>query len=238
MGFVDIHSHFLPGLDDGPETIEASFDMLRKAYQEGFMTIIATPHCSKGFRTYTKDDVTNLCDILNTYAQQNIDSEFKVLPGQEIYYNESALDLIRNEKVVTLGGSEFVLLEFSPDITFSHMLRAIREVSMTKHSIVLAHIERYPCLYDFNNLQQLRQMGIYIQMNYSSFGDGFLSKHTRFCRKCLRNGLIDFLATDMHDDNVRGPNTKKAIQWMHKHLDSEYVRRITETNALNIIFKE
>lgn len=236
MGYIDIHSHIICGIDDGPTTMELSEKMLQKAYDEGFTTIIATPHCSKGFKRYSKEDVMKQCETLDRYAKEHIFSEFNVVPGQEIYYNEASLRRIQAEEVIPLGTSNYILLEFDPDVPFSHMLKALREVSMSTYFVVLAHIERYACLYNTKNLLEIRQMGILTQMNYADIGGKWYQKSTAFCRKCLRNGLVDFLGTDMHDDALRASQAVSAFDWMSKNLDADYIKHITETNANDILF--
>ena len=238
MGYVDVHSHIIPGVDDGPDDIELSKRMLQASYDAGFTTIIATPHCCKGFRKYSLNDVIELCLILNEYAQEHISRDFQVLPGQEIYFNEESLRLINSEQVLPIARGRYVLLEFDPGVSYSHMRRAIREVSMSSYQVVLAHFERYECLYDFNNIRELRSLGILLQMNYSDIGGSWFNKSTKFCRKCLINGYVDFLGTDMHDDASRGPHVKRALKWMKNHLDEEYLKAITEINAKSILNKD
>lgn len=235
MGYIDIHAHILQGLDDGPETIDESKKMLHKAFEEGFSNIVATPHYSKGFRSYTADDVLAQCDILNQYAKEHFQIDNMVLPGQEIYYNAASLESIRSGSIMPLAGSKYILLEFEPYISFSSLLAGLREVSMSPYFIILAHIERYKCLYDLKNLKQIRQLGILIQMNYADIGGRWYNQTTKFCRKCLFNGLVDLLGTDMHDVASRSSKANKAFQWMYRNLEPEYITCITETNAQNIL---
>lgn len=234
MGYIDIHAHIIPGIDDGPKTIEESMEMLHKAYNEGFTTIIATPHCSKGFCKYTKDDVLNHCTILDQYAKKHISSDFSVLPGQEIYYNEASMHLIHSKEIVPLAGSSYILLEFAPDVSFSQLMRGLREVSMSSYHVVLAHIERYHCLRDFENLKEVREMGIFIQMNYSDIGESWFKSDTRWCRKCLKKGVVDFLSTDMHDMSTRASKLIPALKWIQKNLDLNYIQNLMWLNAQNI----
>lgn len=234
MGYVDIHAHIIPGIDDGPKTIEESRQMLHTAFEEGFTTIIATPHCSKGFGKYSKDDVMRHCAILNQYAKEHISPEFSVLPGQEIYYNEASMNMIRSGEVLPLAQSNYILLEFDPDVTYSHLLRSLREVSMSPFNAILAHVERYACLDNISNLREIREMGVLTQMNYASITGRFYQRKTAWCRKCLRNGLIDFLATDMHNISMIS-NLKPVFKWMQNHLDSNFIQSLTDLNAKNIL---
>ena len=231
MGYVDIHAHIIPGIDDGAKTIEESKQMLHIAFEQGFTTIIATPHCSKGFGRYSKEDIINHCAILNQYAKEHISPDFSVLPGQEIYCNEVSMNMIRAEKVVSLANSNYILLEFDPDVSYSQLLRSLREVALSPYNTILAHIERYACLNNFSKLKEIRDMGILTQMNYESIVGNFYQAKTIWCRKCLKNGLIDFMATDLHKLSMMQSAFKQSMKWINNNLDPDYVQCITEKNA-------
>ncbi len=238
MGYIDVHAHIIPGMDDGPKTIEESIQMLQKAYEEGFTTVIATPHCSKGFRGYSSDDVIYHCNLLDQYAKQKLSSEFQVLPGQEVYYSEESLQLIRSEKIVPLAKSKYVLLEFETNIPYSQLLRGLREVSMSPYAVVLAHIERYACLQEFKNLKEIREMGVLTQMNYSDIGGKWYQPNTTWCRNCLKKGYVDFLGTDVHDAFTRTSKLTPALKWMQKKLDSNYIQNLVNLNAKKFLLIE
>lgn len=238
MGYIDIHAHIIAGVDDGAETIEESKRMLQNAFKKGFTTIIATPHCNKGFANYSKNEIIEQCEILNQFAKENISSDFSVLPGQEIYCDSSSMKMISSGQILPLANSKYVLLEFDPDVSFSNMRRAIREVTMSNYFVILAHIERYACLYDPDNIQEIRRHGALMQMNYSDIGGKWYRKNTAFCRKCLRNKYVDFLGTDIHSANENTIKYDKAINWLNRHLDNEYIKCITESNAVKILLTD
>ena len=234
MGYVDIHAHIIPGIDDGPKTLEESKQLLYAAFREGFTTIIATPHCSKGFAKYTKETVLNHCAILDQYAKEHISPNFSVLPGQEIYINESSLKMIRLEQIIPLANSAYILVEFDPDISFIQLLRSLREITMSTHLVILAHIERYTCLKDFSNLKALREQGFLMQMNYQSIIGGVFNPKSQWCRKCLKSGMIDFLATDMHNKESLH-QIKTARKWLQRKLEINYLQSITSNYANSIL---
>ena len=235
MGYIDIHSHILFGVDDGSQSYEESVEMLHKAYNEGFTTIIATPHFSKGFGDYTHELVAEQCEILTNYAKDNISDDFCILPGQEIYLNETSLRKIQNGEVIPLAKSKYILLELPTTITYPALLKKLREVEQSPYFVVLAHIERYSCLQDFDKIAELKERGILMKMNYSAIREKWFHASTIFSKNCLKRGLIDFLATDMHDTVFRNSKSETAFLWMKKNLDEAYIKKITKDNALEIL---
>ena len=124
MGYIDIHAHIVPDVDDGAKDNCESLEMLKQAYEAGITTVIATPHYSKGFKTYTLEDIKRYCKTLEKHAQEQICPEFKVYTGQEIFYNAKSLETIQSGGVISLADSNYILLEFSPEISYSALLGA------------------------------------------------------------------------------------------------------------------
>ncbi len=235
MGYIDIHAHIIPGIDDGSKSNKESVEMLKQAYAAGITTLIATPHFSKGFCDYNTEDIRRYCKALEKYARKNIDTGFRVLAGQEIYYNEKSLGMIQNGEVISLADTNYILLEFAPESTYITMFQALREIAMTAYFPVLAHVERYTCLREPGKIEELRQLGVTLQMNYAHVGGKWYDKTTKWCRRMLKKGFIDVLSTDMHNSIDRGPRMDRALTWMEKHLDEEYISELIQQNAQAMI---
>ena len=235
MGFIDIHAHIIPGIDDGSGSNKESVAMLLQAYDAGIDTIIATPHYSKGFCDYKVEEIYKYCNALEKFARKHIYPEFRVFPGQEIYYNEHSLEMIRSGEVISLAGSNYILLEFAPEITYSALFQALREIAMTPYYPVLAHMERYTCLREKGRVEELIHLGVMLQMNYAHIGGKWFDADVKWCRQMLKAGYVDILSTDMHNCTDRGPRMVEALDWMKKHLDEAYIEQITSANAQVII---
>lgn len=235
MGYIDIHAHIIPGIDDGSKSNQESVEMLRLAHEAGITSVIATPHYSKGFCDYNVEDIRTYCRALEKHAKAHIDPEFRIYAGQEIFYSEKSLEMIRNGEVIPLADSKYILLEFPPEITYSALYQALREIAMTSYFPVLAHIERYSCLRDPVRVEELHQLGVMLQMNYSHINGKWLDSNAKWCRQMLRAGLIDILSTDMHNTSDRGPRMEEALAWMEKNLDEDYIMELTSQNALAIL---
>ncbi len=235
MGYVDIHAHLVAKLDDGAKSNRESVEMLRQAYEAGVTTVIATPHLAKGFKKYDSEEIYKYCRALEKYARKNISEDIRVYPGQEIQFNEKSMEMIRNNQVISLADGQFILVEFEPTVAYNQLYRALREIAMTAYYPVLAHVERYECLRNMEYVEELRQLGVMLQMNYSSIARRSFDRNVRWCRRMLENGYIDVMGTDMHNAEDRGPRMTAALRWMNKHLETEYFNQITEQNALMMI---
>ena len=238
MGYIDMHAHIIPGIDDGSKDNRESVEMLKQAHAAGIRTVIATPHYSKGFCDYKVSEIFRYCNALEKFAKKHIDPEFRICPGQEIYYNGHSLEMIQKGEVISLAESNYILLEFDPDITYSALFQGLREIAMTPYYPVLAHMERYRCLREKDRVEELIHLGVMLQMNYAHIGGKWYDSDTIWCRQMLKAGYVDILSTDMHNSTDKGPRMEEALIWIKKHLDEEYAAQITYTNAQMIIGKE
>ena len=234
---IDVHSHILPGLDDGASGMEESLEMLRMAYQQGVRQIIATPHYSGRFRDASPGRVRKLCEEVQEAARQQ-GMKIRIYPGQEIMYTDEAADLLREGKILTLADSRYILVEFFPSVAWSALLQAVRTLMISGYVPVIAHAERYPCLREAGRVEELRRQGILLQLNYRSVGGSWHDRTTRWCRKMLKEKKADLLGTDMHNTEDRSPYTQSAVKWMEAHLTRLGMRKVMYGNALKMISDE
>ncbi len=226
MRMRDIHCHILPGLDDGPENMEQSLRMLTEAYVRGVRSIIATPHFSPQFAGHSPDTITRLCRELENHARNQFGCRFSVLPGNEIFYSSGVLEKLQKGKILTMAGSRYILLEFAPEISWREVQRVVREMEMAGYWPILAHVERYQCLRKSGRLEELLQLGAYLQINGNSLAGKLFDQRADWCRKQLLNERIQFIASDMHNLTTRSVVSEKAEAWMKKKLDPDYRKRI------------
>lgn len=232
---IDLHSHVLPGLDDGAENMEESIRMLRLAWGQGIKGVVATPHYSNDFTNICVNKIRALCTEVQEKICVELKAEFHVWPGQEIMYSEDAVRLLDEGKLLTIADSGYVLVEFLPETVYSYIFRAVKELILAGYHPIIAHAERYQALRDQEKLQEIRAQGAYIQLNFRSAGGRWYNETTKWCRKVLREGSVDFLGTDMHNIKERGPETGRAVAWMSKSLDCDYTEAVLKGNALKIL---
>ena len=148
------------------------------------------------------------------------------------------MDHLREGKALTLEGSQYVLVEFDPQVSYEKMYQAIRKLTMARYIPVIAHVERYTCLRQGTNLSEIAQCDCRLQMNYSSLsGNHLWDKETRWCRKEVTEGRIFCLGTDMHRMDYRKPDIEESFCWLVKHLDGRRLHSLLRGNAKKIIQK-
>lgn len=234
-GMIDIHSHILPGLDDGAGDMNESIRMLRLARRQGITQVVATPHYSHNFPNTSPDQIRSLCREVQEAARSRLKAEILIWPGQEIMYDGDVLDLLERGSILTLADSRYVLTEFLPTAPYSYIQGAVRELSLAGYKPILAHAERYLYLREKDRVDEIRKQGAYIQVNIRRVGGKWYDGTTRWCRKMLRRRKIDFLGTDMHNISDRRPETGVALEWIQRHLGSNYLCKILYRNPEKVL---
>ena len=233
-GIIDIHTHILPGIDDGSRDWDESRRMLEAAYQQGTRCIIATPHYS---RRGLPPQIYDLAERLSEEAGR-IAPDFKTGLGQEIYFHEGLVENLKQGKALTLENTRYVLVEFDPQVSYHSLYQAVRKMTMARYIPVIAHVERYFCLREGDGVEELIQCGCRLQMNYSSLeGNGIWNRDVRLCRRQVAEGRIHMLGTDMHRMDYRKPDMEESLRWLEKHMGEHEVRALVSSNADKILQK-
>jgi len=234
-GFVDIHTHILPGIDDGARDLSEARDMIRMACENGTRAMILTPHC---FGRYDKNSVIQIREAFASVLKM-AESEFpelKLYPGSEVHYESAVPDRLAEGAIQTLNGSHYVLVEFGGRCLRSQVLRAVSSVVYSGHTPVIAHVERYDVFRrDAELINEVLELGALLQVNAESIlgSQGFRIKH--FCHRLLRRGQVHFVASDGHHMNHRKPQLRQCWKKVSKKYGSEYASRVFRENALAVI---
>lgn len=230
---TDVHAHILPGIDDGAFNMEEAEAMLWQAYGQGIRKIIATPHFEK------EQDLEHLLETRKKLQKKafEIHKQYRVFLGQEVFYYEGMIEDLARGKVLTMCGSKYALIEFSPRISYSIMLQNIRKIILARYVPIIAHMERYLCLREKGKVEELIKTGCILQMNYSSIVGSRFCKDIRWCRKQIAMENVHMMGTDMHHLCERGPEIKKALSWIKKHCGIKIYQDIVSNNAENILIE-
>lgn len=232
----DIHTHILPGVDDGAKTIDDSVRMLEIAREDGVQRIILTPHYKYGFHGKSADDVLEQAKLLyDTITKRFPDLDVGV--GCEAFGEIELSRLLDCGSALCLCGSKYVLIEYRPGVEFSHMIQSVNDLTLSGYIPVLAHIERYVCLRkNPDRVSDLIGMGAMVQVNAGSVlgADGLRTKF--FVANLLKNRLVDFIASDAHNDSTRPPLLAHCAKYIANKYGNEYMIRLFSSNA-NAFFK-
>ena len=236
--FVDIHCHILPGVDDGSQSPEETKAMLEKAWDEGIQIMVATPHYHKQ-RGKNDIDLIKKQLLLTRKLAKEVHPKMQICLGMEIYYGEDVPELLKTGKAVSIRKSRYILVEFSPGDDFQYILNAVRKLQMSGHTVIIAHIERYNCLRDdISNVEYLREMGAYLQVNAGSITGSYGRSVKKFLREVLKAHLVQLVGTDAHGPEKRSPKMQEAYKEVVKRCGEEYADQIFGQNAKKVLRNE
>lgn len=204
-GFVDIHCHLLPGIDDGAADLEASLAMARLSVEQGVETILVTPHQLGAFGHNRGDDIRRRTAAL----QEELDRRaipLRVLPGADVRIEDHMIAGLESGEVVSLGDHRrHVLLELPHELYFplGPVLDGLEAIGMTG---VLSHPERNAGLLAEPHLvDELVERGCLMQVTSGSLVGAFGSQSGAMAERMAKSGAIHFLATDGHGPTKRRP---------------------------------
>lgn len=126
--YMDMHTHILPGIDDGSQTMDETVSMLRQAYEEGIRVIMATPHFGIRNPSLTIERAMEALELTKRAAAENVPG-LRLLLGSELFYSDGIADALARGEAPTLGGTSYALVEFSTSDSRDRIYRCIRELS-------------------------------------------------------------------------------------------------------------
>lgn len=233
---IDLHHHCLPGVDDGPGTLEAAVEQCRAAAADGIRTVVATAH-----RHHPVYDVSaeaaraahaSLAEALAAAALP-----LQLLLGHEVHDSEAvAAGLSSGECLRTGGNRRWFLLELPDAHVPMHLEKRVFEWHLAGHYPVLAHPERNRELAgDTGRLRRLRSQGVPVQVTAMSVTGEFGERARRAAEAWVREGLVDLLATDAHDTRRRPPILSAAVDRAARLAGRAAAERMVTENPARIL---
>lgn len=226
---VDMHSHVLPGLDDGAENLEQSLELLRELRALGYRKLIMTPHIMGDFYKNTPDDIRGALRALRE-AASNAGLEDMVLECAAEYYLDEWFGprLARGDEMLTFGGDKrYILVETSYINEPLNLAETIFQLQSQGYQPVLAHPERYTYFYGrFEDLVKVRETGAMLQVNLNSLAGYYSAGAKRVAEKLIDAGLVDMVGSDAH-------NLKHTATLRDRVLPTDYMRKLLALPLLN-----
>ena len=225
-GYVDIHSHILPGVDDGAKNIKESINLISEMNKIGFRKIIATPHTYPGLYDNTNESIKKSFDNI----QINISKDNKISYASEYMVDNSLRERVENKSILTLK-KNYVLIEMSFFSKNEIIYEIIFFLLHNNYIPILAHPERY--LYfeeNFKEFYKLKSRGCLFQINLLSL-TGFYGKRVlNLSNKLMSDNLFDFSGSDIH--NMHHINAIKKGKILKFNANKE--KKILNLNENNI----
>jgi protein-tyrosine phosphatase len=222
---VDIHSHLLPNLDDGAESMEQSLEMLVEFQNLGYKKLITTPHIMTDFFPNTAQNIRKRFEELNTYLKgKNIN--IKIGIAAEYYLDEGLIEKLQNKEEILTFGKNYLLFE-TPFLNEPAFLKEFIFLAQSRGYIpVMAHPERYQYLHKNHTfIHELKERGALFQININSLS-GYYSKESKdICKFLIKEKLISFLGSDCHN--------MKHINFLKESIDKKYFKKALDLELLN-----
>ena len=208
---VDIHSHLLPGIDDGAATIEDSISLLNQMSEIGFKNIITTPHIITNVWENSESSITDKHkETLNQIGNTPI-SSFKA--AAEYMIDSHFLTRLASEKLLTLKDN-YVLVELSYLNPPINLYEIIFEIQLGGYKPIMAHPERYLFYhFHFKEYEKMKNAGCFFQLNLLSTVGYYGEKIAKVADKLFANEFYDFVGSDVHHQNhINSFNNKVIIK--------------------------
>ncbi len=198
---IDLHSHILPGIDDGAPNLEAAVEMARIAVESGVKIVVATPHCAQD-RT---DEVYSTWKLLQS-ALLELDIPLKIGLGMEILGTRRTVQLLRDNRMFTINQSRYPLVEFRFHSDGLEETTVIRDLLRYGYRPIVAHPERYSFIQnDPGIINEWFHMGCLFQINRGSLLGRFGAVSQRCSAQLVGRGFATIVASDAHSPVIRTP---------------------------------
>jgi protein-tyrosine phosphatase len=233
---VDTHCHILPGVDDGPATLNDTLALCRVLVRDGITTVIATPHQLGRF-----ESVTSCAAVREAVAQLQATLEARRMPIRVVAGGEVRLDpripqLLAHDQILTLAdGRKYLLLELptavslAPDAVLPHL-------AGTGVTVVLAHSERYASMVsDPDSAEAWVAGGAALQVNAGGLVGAFGEASQAAAVHWIERGWVSLIATDAHSVGTRRPRMTEAAEFLAGRFGQDIAKRLCFENPQRIL---
>ena len=193
---TDIHSHFIPGIDDGAPDLETSISLIKKMKELGYKKVITTPHVMSDFYKNTREIILEgLADLRAELKRVNINMEIEA--AAEYYIDFDFEQKIGKEKFLTFGDN-YILVELSFMQAPQSLFEIIFKLQMEGYKVVLAHPERY-VYYASKDYEELVARGVLLQINLLSLIGYYSPQIQQKTKELIAKNQVSFVGTDCHN---------------------------------------
>ncbi len=229
---VDIHSHILPGIDDGSSSFEMSLQMVRLALSSGTTDIVATPHANTAYR-YEPETISSLLEKL----QSAVEGGIKIHRGCDFHLSPHNIQAaLENPSRFAINGLSYLLVEFPELGLFQGIEEVFNNLIRVGLTPIVTHPERNRLLSaDIPRLRRWVERGIPLQITAQSLLGRFGADAAKWCLEMLKEGQVHFVASDGHDPVNRPPRLDEARDFLVNHFDEEFANSLVEVNPRAVI---
>lgn len=200
---ADMHSHFLPGIDDGSKNLEESIMLLRNMADLGYTHIVTTPHVFIDYYPNTTQTIQDALALVQTAIKEN-NINLQLKAAAEYYIDDYFMGLLEREPLLPIYKNE-VLVEFSMMFEPPILAQALFNMQTAGYKPIIAHPERYVFFHhNIDKYRELKDRGCLLQMNMLSIAGYYGQNVKMIAEQLLAKGLYDYCGTDAHHEKHLG----------------------------------
>lgn len=234
-GIYDIHCHILPAVDDGAGSMKESMRLLEMEYAQGVRHIVLTPHLRFGMFETPANEIKEAFALLSQEAAAQF-ADLKLYLGCEFHSSGRMTEVLKTEKCRTMGGTKYVLTEFSGGDSALEVRNRIGELQRSGYRPVVAHAERCRCFREsLSFLEEICATGALIQINAGSFAGTEGMTVRSFCKKAVRGGYVHLIGSDAHNCSNRKPELDVCAQYLIKKFGKETAKQLLIENPQKLL---
>lgn len=225
---IDIHSHIIPGIDDGAKNIEMTLEMLKNAEKNGTKEIVATPHYLLEYGEAKINEVKEHVKEINTLLEEE-KIDVKVYSGQEVYFSERILEDYIEGNIGTINDSKYMLIEFDMHKFDENIFDTLYELQVRDIVPIIAHPERYKFFREQPSfINRFIDEGYLFQVNAGSIEGRFGESVKKTANLFLDNNIYNFIGSDAHNNSNRNTGLNTAFDLIDKKINIEILGNSSE----------
>mgnify|MGYP002620486358 CR=1 FL=1 len=220
---TDVHSHLIPGIDDGAPTMNHSLGMVNRFVELGYTKLITTPHVMSDYYQNTPEIIRNgLEELKEEVKRAGLSIELEA--AAEYYFDEMLFTKIEEGNILTFG-NQCVLFEFSFNQEPIRVDELVFKLLAKGYTPVLAHFERYIYYHSIEPAVALRERGVKIQMNLNSLAGHYGGAVQKQAQRLVESGIVDLAGSDCH--------RIEHLEILEKNLGKKHFHKLLDLDLMN-----
>jgi protein-tyrosine phosphatase len=234
---IDIHSHIMPGIDDGARSMEEAVEMARIAMEDGIEQMVSTPHMYNGLSHNPEpSEILERVAELNEAVRAVCDNRFKILPGNEVHLSHEIVEQAKTDRVSRLNSKNYMLVELprftvptgADELFYQLVLQGVHPILV--HPERNAQLQAHP-----ETVAGLVERGVLVQVTAMSVTGEFGAAAQATAESLLRHNCVHFLATDTHRPNRRAPILSRGRDAVAAIMGEAVARKLVDDNPRAVI---
>ncbi|WP_300409046.1 CpsB/CapC family capsule biosynthesis tyrosine phosphatase [Lagierella sp.] len=231
---IDIHSHLLPNLDDGSQSLKESIEIVKLYKKNGYIGVIATPHHYNEKYLPLKSEIIESKKLLDKELRDR-GIDFTIYLGNEVFLDEKTITSLKEEKIILMADSKYILIELPLHNNPNYAKDIIFQIQLMGYRPILAHVERYEITKsNFKFIEDLYKSGVPIQINLNSLKRESSTDY-KLANKLIEKRMVQFVATDTHSAEIRNPEVKTELEYLRKKMGEHWFNEVVIENPYKLI---